>query len=971
MKKFLIAILTIIVVGTGYSFVKTALDNSSKNHLKYNQTSSSELDYSELVNSSYEDYYYYLMENDMHFPENAEFKLKAIDFSDASNEEFRVLSNYEGKNNVLLTPEMGEVSYEVNIPEAGYYNLGLSYFPYEGKGTNIERTIKINNEIPYNGTKNVIIYRFWGSEGEIQKDIFDNDIRPSQIEKPRWSNITLKDPVGYVNENFAYYFESGINTITFVSEAEPLVIDEIVVKSADTLQTYEDVTKQYLENGYQEVDGKIEIVEAESLNYTTSPTLYPLSDPAASTSPTSPTKVRLNTVGGDNWRIAGDKIVWNFEVDETGLYEISLRVRQQLATGMNSNRNIYINGEIPFQELKDYSFSHNNAWRIQTLGTNDEAFKFYFEAGQTYEFAMEVSLGQYGVKIAQIENTINVLSALYRQILVFTGPDPDPNLDYQLTTRIPDLLDKIEEQLIELTQIREDIYNISGSRSEKTGIIDTLIVQLEDFLKKPSTIHRKLTAFNNNISSLGTLIILLTDQPLELDYLVLSSGEVKMPKNAVNPIKSLLFSVRSFFSTFTTDYASVGKTTDEDLETIDVWLTIGRDQANILRRLIDESFTPVYDIQVNLNLVSGASLLPATLSGKGPDVALGVDYNTPVNYGLRTASYDLTQFDDFDTVVDRFMPSAFVPFTYDDAVYGLPEQQIFLMMFYRIDIFEELNLPIPNTWDDVIKIIPDLQKYNLEFYLPVPRTQGAVTNLPPNPVFSTMFYQNDGQFYINNNTESGLNEGKGPEVFETWTQFYNDYSFPVEANFPNRFRSGQMPLGITYYNIYNTLSVFAPEIRGKWGFLPVPGTEYIDENGDTQIRRDTVSTTTASMILNDSTRKDSSWEFLKWWTSVDVQVRFGREMEGILGAAARYPTANIEAMERLPWRANELELLKSQWEEVVGIPEVPGSYMTGRHIDNAFRMVINDKANPREVIYDYVQTINEEIRKKRDEFGLD
>lgn len=292
-------------------------------------------------------------------------------------------------------------------------------------------------------------------------------------------------------------------------------------------------------------------------------------------------------------------------------------------------------------------------------------------------------------------------------------------------------------------------------------------------------------------------------------------------------------------------------------------------------------------------------------------------------------------------------------------------------MFYRTDIFDELGLTYPNTWDDVIRMIPDLQKHNLEFYLPVPITQGSVVNLPPNPIFSTMFYQNDGEFYINGNKESGFNSGLGPQIFETWTRFYTDYSFPVEANFANRFRSGQMPIGITYYNTYNTLSVFAPEIRGKWDFVPVPGTVVSDGNGGTFIRRDTVSTGTGAIILEQSKKKDASWEYLKWWTSTETQVQFGREMEGILGAAARYPTANVTAMSMLPWTVNEYSKLSAQWDEVRGIPEVPGGYMTGRHLDNAFRLVYEDKSNPRETIYDYVQTINEEIAKKRREFGLE
>jgi ABC-type glycerol-3-phosphate transport system substrate-binding protein len=465
------------------------------------------------------------------------------------------------------------------------------------------------------------------------------------------------------------------------------------------------------------------------------------------------------------------------------------------------------------------------------------------------------------------------------------------------------------------------------------------------------------------------LVLLLSAQPLEIDYFVLHTSEDQLPRANETFLEGLWFSVRSFFATFSTDYSSLGASDDLEYDTtIEVWLSIGRDQANVLRKLIDESFTPESKIKVDLKLVNAAVLLPATLSKVGPDIAMGLGNNIPVNYAMRSAVYDISQFDDFEEVTERFKDSAMVPFEYEGGYYALPEQQIFLMMFYRTDIFNELDLLPPDTWDDVITLIPDLQKHNLEFFLPVPITEGAVMNLPPNPIFSTLFYQNDGEFYIDGNTESGFNEGKGPEVFETWTRFYTDYSFPVQANFVNRFRSGQMPIGITYYNVYNVLSVFAPEIRGKWDFLPVPGT--LSEDG-TSIRRETVSTGTSVMIMNNAENKEAAWEYLKWWTSTDTQVRFGREMEGILGAAARYPTANVEAMSRLPWTVEEYEKLEEQWNWVKGIPEVPGGYMTGRHLDNAFRLVLNESSNPRETIYDYVQVINEEIDKKRREFGLD
>ena len=206
---------------------------------------------------------------------------------------------------------------------------------------------------------------------------------------------------------------------------------------------------------------------------------------------------------------------------------------------------------------------------------------------------------------------------------------------------------------------------------------------------------------------------------------------------------------------------------------------MGQDQTNILRKLIDESFTPNKDIQVDLKLVSGAALLPATLSGVGPDVSIGVGGSVPVNYAMRGAAADLTKFPDYEEVVSQFHKSAIVPFTYQGGVYAMPETQTFLMMFYRTDIFEDYGFTVPNTWDDVIALIPNLQKYNLDFYLPIPASQAGVMNLPPNPIFSTIFYQHDGNFYLKDGKESGFNEGEGPEVFKFWTEFYTDYSFPL------------------------------------------------------------------------------------------------------------------------------------------------------------------------------------------------
>lgn len=94
-------------------------------------------------------------------------------------------------------------------------------------------------------------------------------------------------------------------------------------------------------------------------------------------------------------------------------------------------------------------------------------------------------------------------------------------------------------------------------------------------------------------------------------------------------------------------------------------------------------------------------------------------------------------------------------------------------------------------------------------------------------------------------------------------------------------------------------------------------------------------------------------------------------MEGILGSAARHTTANVKALNALAWPKKDLEILMKQWEQSREIPQIAGSYITGREMENAYRQVINNAYNPREVLFEYADTINNEIDRKRNEFDLE
>ena len=352
------------------------------------------------------------------------------------------------------------------------------------------------------------------------------------------------------------------------------------------------------------------------------------------------------------------------------------------------------------------------------------------------------------------------------------------------------------------------------------------------------------------------------------------------------------------------------------------------------------------------------------LAHRGADV--GADQ--PVNYALRNAVEDLRQFEDCDEVLSVFYDSAYRAYEYNDGLYAIPETQTYNVMFYRKDILEELGLTVPDTWDELVDMLPTIQGNNMEVGIP----STASTTLPDLSLFYTLLYQGGSDVYDDEAKKTIIDNEAGVNAFATYTSFFNDYGMPTEYDFVSRFRSGQMPIGIANYSIYNTLVVSAPEIRGLWDFTLIPATEVTDETGAVTKNRSVYSTGTCSMMIKteDETVRQNAWTFMKWWAQTDTQVRFGRELEALLGSSARYATANREAFDQLAWSADDVEVLEEQWKSAVGFREVAGGYYTGRHIVNAVRKVINEKEDPRETILDYAITINDELIKKRTEFGL-
>jgi ABC-type glycerol-3-phosphate transport system substrate-binding protein len=193
-----------------------------------------------------------------------------------------------------------------------------------------------------------------------------------------------------------------------------------------------------------------------------------------------------------------------------------------------------------------------------------------------------------------------------------------------------------------------------------------------------------------------------------------------------------------------------------------------------------------------------------------------------------------------------------------------------------------------------------------------------------------------------------------------WTDFYTDYSFEQSYDAFSRFRTGEYPIVISNYTFYNQLTAASPEIKGLWDFTSVPGTM----NADGEISHAVNSNGSGAVIFSSCANKKGAWEFIKWFTSDEIQTEYAVQTEGILGTLGRFDTANIAALSNLSWSDNELEKLMTQRNEISEIPIIPASYAVTRNIMNAFREAVNKSENPRDTLLWYNKDINEEIIRK-------
>ncbi len=896
-------------------------------------------------------------------PSDFSFSSGASLTTDTQN--YSAFDKYEIVNDSMILTfdedaESPSFSFDVTVPSDGLFTLNFDYYSMTKTINQVNMEILINDEIQYYESSQITIDTVWTTPSEFKTDRFGNDTMPTASQSFQWLNTYVKDAARVQPEPLLFKLDEGANTITVTLNDGLLKFGQFYIGPQVSYVSYDD----YVENTNKAITENDNFIymEAEAPSIKNSVSIRYGTHKEPSVTPFGLTENRLNIIDGSSFSKSGQAIYYDVIVDKAGWYEISLKA---LNTKTNSNvfRTFTLDGKVPFEEALNIAIEPSSKWKNITLKSNDgEAFKFYLDSG-VHQIGFMASAAPFNDIYETVGFVMEAINDLSLDIKKLTGNNIDENREWDILSYIPNM----QDDLYNYAQMLEESYNqwqdINGTTksSEISAGLKIAYEWLYDLSEKPNDVPKNLeklaTGSNSVMQRLGIILPLIADVPLSIDAIYVHGVDAELPKATANFFYRVWIGIRRFFSSF-----FISTTQDAEEGELEIWVNRSRQYVNLMQQMIDSDFTEETGIKVKISIMASEDkLILSTSSGANPDIAMGVAGWRPYDFAIRDAAYDLSEFDDFREISERFYEGAFTQLIYQDGVYGLPETQNFNLLFYRTDIVEALDLDIPDTWQDVVDLLPEIQRFGMNFYSQLSGTssfKGFVTTMP----FINQF---GGTIYEDDVLASSLDDPKTIEAIKFMTDLYNIYSLPLEVgSFFNQFRYGNMPMGIGDFGMYIQLLHAAPEIAGLWDIALLPGVE----NDEGIVDRSYDGSSTSAMIFSNSDQKDESWEFLKWWSETETQVTYSEDLINAMGAEYMWNTSNYEAFEQLSWNTKHKDTFMEQWQWVYDTAKTPASYMLEREISNIWNKVVYDGENVRTAIEDATIIIDKEITRKMIEF---
>lgn len=756
------------------------------------------------------------------------------------------------------------------------------------------------------------------------------------------------------------------NTILITNTTQTIVVEEIWLYEESELPTYEAYRNAVQLPGHS---SGIVTVQGEDFSIKSDPHIRSNNTNKTSLMPYNTYYRMINVLDGTSFGSAGQKVMWEFEVEADGWYEIGLKFCQNSAVNKKAYREFEIDGQVPFQELALVCFEQTRNITYETIFLADEQgenYQVYLTAGR-HTIAMTAMLGGVREVYDELVALVDEMNALGMDITKITAGVSDKNRTWDLDAYLPNAVDDMKGYIEVIERLYDKLEEIEG---EKPTYADSLLYAtqvLEQLLEKPRTIPNNLDLFNTGDNSavkhINTVINNLIKTNVGVDELYVKAADDTFIQEKTSPFVTVANSVRKFLYSLDPEAVQGTSGAKSDDNTLQVWMSRSSVYVQVLQSMVD-SAEELEGIQVDISIMpSEQKLVLASAAGTNPDVVIGAGSTTPYKFAIRGAAKDLTEYEDFLTFYDsEYNLESLVPCAYNGGVYGATETQDYRVLFYRKDILDSLGIEVPDTWDDVQEIMPTLLRYNKNISLPIANVIGFKGLSTTSPYI----YQSGGKLYTEDGSGIALMDGNTIEGMNNLTDLFKVYAVEeYVASFYNSFRYGETPLGIGGVSTYVQLTEAAPELAGLWDIAPVPGT--LQEDG-TVLRSGNAAMTTC-MIFENTNMSEEAWKFMKWWLSAETQTAFAETMELSYGTEYRWNTANIKSFDETSYPEGHKEVIKIAWDNQKENLQHPASYIVEREISNAFTNATVNGDTVIEALDASKLVADREIMRKLKEFG--
>lgn len=855
------------------------------------------------------------------------------------------------------------LSLTVAVEDAGLYGISVDYYCLAHKAVSHTISLKVNGVYQFSESRELVLEQMYDAENwPFRTDSKGNEITPDTILRDGWQTRRLKSVRQGGQEALLFYLEEGENQIELTMVKSSVLLGNVCIQSLPEHMPYGEYRKVFpaAESGQNLI-----VLEAERVSWKNTTSTRPVATRDVEASPYLANTKLMSVIGGSTWNENGQTLYYEFEVPATGWYSIALKYKQNDKPNTVVRRTLTLDGELPFGEAQGVPFESSPSWRVQDFGDENGAFLFYLDAGK-HCLGLEADSREMNPLMDSISRQIDRIADIAVEVKKVTGGSDDLNRDWDILSYIPELSEDLYRLADELEEARNQLIALNQGNEGNTDISNLKIVvsRLRKLGDDPDQLPANLSSFSEGSSSvaqmLGTVLDSIQKSPLTLDSIYIYQEGSQLPEFKVSALRK----VKEEFCYFVDDLFSGDSRAAEEYDvTIDIWVNRAVTYINEMQTMADAYFTPETGIKVHFSAMKDENkLILANTTNSQPDAALGLSLHLPYDLAIRGVLADLRQFDGFQDAAGEFLPGSMLTHTYEDGIYAFPETQDFYVLYYRKDLMEALGIDIPDTWEEVLGILPILQRYGMNFYVPLASSNSFKTFSATTP----FVLQYGGSIYEEDGMTVAVNNEEGLAAMKFMTDLFTIYGLPTEvADFYQSFRNGTIPMGVSNFSTYLKLESAAAELAGKWDITMMPGVR--NENGE--VERWSTGGGTAGVIFSKSQKQDAAWEFFQWWFSAETQERFGTQMQLLYGDTYMWNTANVKAFSELPITEDHKEVIMKQWEWLYEFVKTPASYMIEREISNVWNSVVFNGENVRSTLDDAAILMNQELNRKWEEFG--